>query len=200
MHVGEALRDPSFRWVVAAFWLTTIATIAVGVHLVPYLHDRGYDPTFAATLTGLVGAMQVVARLLLAPFGERASPRILAAAMLALVPISLVVLLLVPSSIGVWMFVVLFGASRGANTLIRPALIAHLYGPSQYASIAGVLQFSLSIALALAPVGAGVAYDYFGSYEPVFWGLTVLSALSVVAVLPAHRPLPKTAEPLQSEP
>jgi MFS family permease len=200
MHVGEALRDPSFRWVVAAFWLTTIATIAVGVHLVPYLHDRGYDPTFAATLTGLVGAMQVVARLLLAPFGERASPRILAAAMLALVPISLVVLLMVPSSIGVWTFVVLFGASRGANTLIRPALLAHLYGPSQYASIAGVLQFSLSIALALAPVGAGVAYDYFGSYEPVFWGLTALSALSVVAVLPAHRPLPKTAEPLQSEP
>ncbi len=203
MHVGEALRDPSFRWVVAAFWLTTIATIAVGVHLVPYLHDRGYDPTFAATVTGLVGAMQVVARLLLAPFGERASPRLLAAGMLSLVPISLAVLLLLPSTAGVFAFVVLFGAARGAGTLIRPALLAHLYGRTQYASIAGVLQFSLSIAQAIAPVGAGAAYDLLHSYEPIFWGLTALSAVSVVAVLPAHKTAnaqSNSIEALQSEP
>lgn len=200
MRVGEALRDPSFRWVVGAFWLTTITTIAVGVHLVPYLQDRGYDATFAATLTGIVGAMQVVARLLLAPFGERASPRILAAGMLALVPISIVVLLLVPSTGGVFAFVVLFGAARGAGTLIRPALLAYLYGRGQYASIAGVLQFSLSIAQALAPVGAGVAYDVLHTYEPIFWGLAALAAVSAVAVLPARQPRPRLAGALQSEP
>jgi MFS family permease len=200
MHVGEALRDPSFRWLVASFWLTTIATIAVGVHLVPYLQDRGYDATFAATVTGIVGAMQVVARLLLAPVGERASPRILAAAMLALVPISLVVLLAMPSTVGVFAFVVLFGAARGAGTLIRPALLAHLYGRQQYASIAGVLQFSLAIAQALAPVGAGVAYDLLDSYEPIFWALAGLAALSVIAVLPARQPRPRMVEALQSEP
>ncbi len=186
-NVGEALRHPSFRWIVLAFWLTTVATIAIGVHLVPYLQDRGYDATFAATATGLVGAMQVVARLLLAPFGERSSPRLLAAAMLALVPISIAVLLLVQSTVGVFAFVVLFGAARGAGTLIRPALLAHLYGRAQYASIAGVLQFSLSIAQAIAPVGAGAAYDWLHGYEPVFWTLTVLSGLSVFAVLPARR-------------
>jgi MFS family permease len=193
MRAGQALRDPSFRWVVSAFWLTTIATIAVGVHLVPYLQDRGYEATFAATVTGLIGAMQVVARLLLAPLGERTSPRILAAAMLSLVPVSLVVLLVLPATVGVFVFVVLFGAARGAGTLIRPTLLAHLYGRTQYASIAGVLQFSLSIAQSIAPVGAGAAYDRLHSYEPIFWGLTGLSMLSVLAVLPARRAI-------QSEP
>ena len=193
MRAGQALRDPSFRWVVSAFWLTTIATIAVGVHLVPYLQDRGYEATFAATVTGLIGAMQVVARLLLAPLGERTSPRILAAAMLSLVPVSLMVLLVVPATVGVFVFVVLFGAARGAGTLIRPTLLAHLYGRTQYASIAGVLQFSLSIAQAIAPVGAGAAYDRLHSYEPIFWGLTGLSTLAVLAVLPARRAI-------QSEP
>jgi len=193
MRAGQALRDPSFRWVVSAFWLTTIATIAVGVHLVPYLQDRGYEATFAATVTGLIGAMQVVARLLLAPLGERTSPRILAAAMLSLVPVSVMVLLVVPATVGVLVFVVLFGAARGAGTLIRPTLLAHLYGRTQYASIAGVLQFSLSIAQAIAPVGAGAAYDRLHSYEPIFWGLTGLSTLAVLAVLPARRAI-------QSEP
>ena len=189
-NVGEALRDPAFAWVAVAFWLSTIAVIAVGVHLVPYLMDQGYDSTFAATATGAIGAMQVVARLILAPFGERASPRLLAAATLSFVPASLLVLLLVPSTLGVILFVVLFGAARGSNTLTRPALLAHLFGRSQYASIAGVLQFLVSIAQALAPVGAGAAYDVLHTYTPVLWFFVGLSSLSVVAVLPARRRQP----------
>jgi MFS family permease len=192
--VGEALRDPAFIWIAVAFWLTTVATIAVGVHLVPYLEDRGYDPTFAAVVTGVIGAMQVVARIILAPFGERTSPRALAAITLAIQPLALMVLLLLRITPGVFLFVVLFGAARGANTLIRPILVAHLYGRAQYASIAGVLQFLLSLAQALAPVGAGVAYDALHSYEPILWALTIISGLSVLAVVPARR------RPVQSQP
>jgi MFS family permease len=195
MHAGEALRHASFRWLAAAFGLTTIATAAVGIHLLPYLQDRGYDPTFAASLTGLIGAMQVVARLFIAPLGDRGSPRLLAAWVMALQPVSLLVLLLVPSTVGVVVFVVLFGAQRGLNTLTRPALIADLYGAEQFASIAGVLQFLLSLAQAGAPYAAGAAYDQVRSYEPVFWALVVISALAVLAVLPAR---PSREEGLQS--
>jgi MFS family permease len=187
MRVGQALRHASFRWLVVAFWLATISTIAIGVHILPYLEDRGYDATFAASVTGLIGAMQVLARLLLAPFGNRANPRLLAAALLALQPLSLVILLLVRTTPGVFVFVLLFGAQRGLNTLVRPALLAELYGRAEYASIAGVLQFAISLAQAAAPVGVGIAYDLSGSYEPVFWALAVISALAVVAVLPARR-------------
>jgi MFS family permease len=185
--LGEALHDPAFRWMAVAFWLNTVATIAVGVHLVPYLEDRGYDPTFAATVTGIIGAMQVLARLVLAPFGERVSPRLLAALVFGILPLALLVLLLARTTPGVFLFVAVFGAARGAATLIRPTLVAHLYGRAQYASIAGVLQFLLSIAQAIAPVGAGVGYDALHSYEPILWTLMGLSALSVFAVLPAQR-------------
>src|SRR5207248_10613451 len=152
-----------------------------------YLQDRGYDATFAATVTGSIGAMQVLARLLLAPFGSRTSPRLLAASVLALQPLSLILLLVVRSTPGLIAFVILFGAQRGLSTLVRPALVADLYGAARYASIAGVLQFAISIAQAAAPFGAGTAYDALHSYEPIFWGLAVLSAIAVVAILPARR-------------
>ncbi len=194
MQVGEALRHVSFRWLTAAFWLATIATAAVGVHLLPYLADRGYDATFAAALTGLVGAMQVLARLFLAPFGNRVRPRLMAASILALQPLSLLVLLLVRSTPGVFLFVVLFGAQRGLATLARPALLADLYGATRYASIAGVLQFALSLAQAAAPFGAGAAYDALHSYEPILLALAVISAVAVVAVLPARRPAADTLQ------
>ena len=141
--------------------------------------------------------MQVVARLILAPFGNRFSPRILGASVLALQPLSLLILLLVRSTPGVLLFVVFFGAQRGLSTLVRPALIADLYGAARYASIAGVLQFALALAQAAAPFGAGVAYDVLRSYEPILWGLAAISAFAVVAVLPAKR---EASDQLQSEP
>jgi MFS family permease len=194
MAVSQALRHRSFGWLVTAFWFSTIATIAVGVHVLPYLQDRGYDATFAATVTGLIGAMQVLARLLLAPFGNRAfgQPQVTTALILALQPLSLVMLLLVRSTLGVVLFVILFGAQRGLSTLARPAMVAHLYGGARFASIAGVLQFAISLAQAAAPVGAGVGYDLLHSYEPIFWPLAALSGVAALAVLRA-RPEPEAA-------
>ncbi|MBV9322252.1 MAG: MFS transporter [Chloroflexi bacterium] len=197
LPVGRAVRHASFRWLTGAFWLATIATAAVGIHLLPYLQDRGYDATFAAAVVGSLGAMQVVARLTLAPFGNRISPRMLGVGVLALQPIALIILLVVRSTPGLLVFVLLFGAQRGLSTLVRPALVADLYGAARFASIAGVLTFSLALAQAVAPFGAGAAYDALHSYDPIFWGLTIVSALAVLALLPARR---DPAERLQSEP
>jgi cyanate permease len=111
---------------------------------------------------------------------------VLTALVLAIEPLALVVLLLARATEGVFAFVVLFGAARGATTLVRPVLIAALYGRSEFASIAGVLQMAVSLAQALAPVSVGAAYDALGSYEPILWTLAALSALAVIAILPAR--------------
>jgi hypothetical protein len=101
-------------------------------------------------------------------------------------PLALLVLLLVPGTVGVAIFVALFGAAKGCMTLVRPALVAELYGRTHYASIAGVLAFAATLAQAAAPVGAGVAFDAFGGYEQILWGLVAISALAAVALLPAR--------------
>jgi len=198
MDVGEAIRHASFRWLILALALAAITTAAVGIHLLPYLQDRGYDPTFAATVTGAIGAMQVISRLVLTPFANPVSPRILGVGVLALQPLSLAVLLLAQSTAGVLLFVFLFGAQRGLLTLVRPAMLADLYGAARYASIAGVMQFALALAQAVAPYAAGASYDALRNYEPVFWGLAVISAVSVVAIIPAKRDL--SSNELQSKP
>ena len=105
----------------------------------------------------------------------------------ALQPVALLVLLLVPDLAGVVGFVLLFGAAKGCMTLVRPALVADLYGSAHYASIAGVLAFSVTIAQAAAPLGAGAAYDALGRYDPILWTLVLVSALGSLCLLPARR-------------
>jgi hypothetical protein len=58
------LRDPAFRWVTLAFCLSTAAAFGSALYLAPILLERGFSPTLAATIAGLVGATQVHGRVL----------------------------------------------------------------------------------------------------------------------------------------
>jgi len=184
--LGTALRDPTFRWLVLAFGLSTAVAFGVQVHLVPILLERGYEPTFAAVLAGLVGAMQVLGRILMMPLAGRVRLHSMSAVVLALQPLALVVLIVVPGAQGVVIFVTLFGAAKGCMTLVRPAFVAELYGRAHYASIAGVLAFAATLAQAMAPVGAGAAFDAIGRYDPILWGFVGASALAATALLQAR--------------
>jgi hypothetical protein len=67
--------------------------------------------------------------------------------------------------------------------LVRPALLAGLYGRMQYASIAGVLAFTVTLSQAGVPLAAGKAFDRLGSYDPILWAFVLLTALSAFALL-----------------
>ena len=187
VSVSAAIAEPAFRWLAVAFSLSTIVNIAIGVHLVAYLQDRAFDPGFAATATGLIGAMQVAGRIVLMLLGERLPLRVVSAVVLAIQPLSIVVLLLAPSVAGVFAFIFLFGTMKGALTLIRPSVVVALYGRARYATMAGALAAFVMGATALAPISAGAAFDLMHSYVPLFWAFVVVSALPVPAVLLARR-------------
>lgn len=191
----EALRGAAFWLLTVAFFLATLATGVVFVHLIPYLTEQGYDPGFAAWATGLIGIMGLPGRLIITPLGAWLSRRWISAAIFALQTTGLVVLLTVHSQFGVILFVILFGAGYGAIAPARAALVADFYGPANYGSISSWQSLFLTGSRALAPVGAGLLYTLNGGYGPALWALTLGSALGTVAILFAdHRPAQATAE------
>jgi hypothetical protein len=185
--VRQALREHAFWWLTAAFFLGSLASVAVGVHLIPFLLADGYAPGFAAAATGLIGATQVAARVVVTLAGERcpAGPR--TAAVFAVQGIAVLVLLAWQQAGGVLLAVVLLGAGRGAVTLMRATLVAERYGRAHYGAIGGTLALFVSGAAALAPVGAGVAYQLIGGYPVVFAGLAGISLLAALAMLGMQR-------------
>jgi MFS family permease len=177
----EALRHPTFKWLALAFALYALG-VGVPVHLVAYLGDRGYSLAFAAGAAGGIGAAQVLGRLLFAPLERRLAPRTVSVLIYAGQPLALLILLFAPSAVGVIAFVVLFGAARGMETLVRSTIVAGLYGPRRIASIAAVLTLATTLTQALSPVSLGAVYDTLGSYVPGFWALIALSCVAAGAV------------------
>jgi MFS family permease len=199
ISLQAALRSPAFWWLSTAFFLSQLATAAVAVHLVPYLIDVGYEPGFAALVTGLIGTMALPGRLIFTPLGDRLPRHQVTACLFLLQTIALVVLLQFPTLLGVYAFVILFGIGFGAMTPARAALVADLFGPTHYGKINGVLALFVTGSRALAPVTAGVVYDVAGGYEPVFWGLAVASAVATAAVLLVGRDAHPSTGDLQED-
>jgi MFS family permease len=182
----EAIRGSAFWWLTAALFLAMLATVSTGIHLIPSLTDRGFDPGFAALVTGALGAMSFVGRVVFGPLAERLPRQRTTALIFALQVAGLVVLLMSNGKVGVLAFVLLFGMG-GAVTPARAALRADFYGPAEYGAISGVMAFLLTLARAIAPLGASLLHDATGGYDPVFWTLALFCALAAIGVLLANQ-------------
>lgn len=177
----EALHGISFWGLVTAFAFVNFAASAVSFHLIPYLTDRGYSPEFAATVLGGIGLLALPGRLIFTPLGSRVSRTYVTALLFALQGVGLIVLVTGTGSVGIWLFVVLFGAGFGALTPARAALVAERYGPLAYGSINGVVAFAVTASRALAPILVGLGATLSSGYSTVLW---VLVALSTIAIVP----------------
>jgi MFS family permease len=178
-----ALKGATFWWMTAAVGLDRITIIAVAAHSVPMLLERGYSAALVAAAVGSIGLMQLLGRVIFAPFQGRVSLVILTAAVYATHTFSVVSLMVIPGLLGLWVFVTLFGMANGATTLARAALLADVYGPTNYGSISGIMISLVAVFQVVAPLGAGFLHDAFGNYTPVLVVLALASAVASLAAL-----------------
>jgi MFS family permease len=187
---GDVLRLPAFWWLTAAFTLSTVATVAVTVHLLGFLAERDYGPGLAALVAGAYGLFSVAGRVLLTVGGRGLPSGLLPGVVFGAKGVALLALLLVPGPAGVVAFLVLFGAGSGAQTLVQATMVADSFGRTSYGAISGMIALVTTLARAGAPVAAGLAYGALGGYGPVFWALFGFAAAATVSVVVAGRARP----------
>lgn len=183
VRTGVALSTKTFWSLTIGFSLTYLAASAIRVHFIPFLLDMGIDAGTAAFATGAIGLMQVVGRVIFAPLDNRLSGRMMVIGIFGLQAVAMFILLLNVSIVAIGLFIILFGAAIGANTLVRPSILADLYGSSHYGRISSVMAIFLTLARTIAPVSAGLLYDSTGSYNTVLWLIFGLSVVAIGSVL-----------------
>jgi MFS family permease len=183
LAVSDALHSRFFWLLTLAFGLSYLASQAIRVHFIPFLIDSGVNASTAALASGSIGLMQVTGRLIFAPLDSRVSGRVMVGGIFALQALAMAVLLLGALSWVIVVFIVVFGTSYGAKTLARASIIADQFGSASYGRISSVMTIFLTLASTAAPVGAGLLYDHFGSYEPVLWAIVGLALAAAVTMV-----------------
>lgn len=192
--LSEALHSRYFWLLTLAFSLAYLASNAIRVHFIPFLVDTGINASTAALASGAIGLMQVAGRVIFAPLDSRFSGRVMVAGVFALQGAAIVVLLTSSSLWAVGVFVIIFGAAYGAQTLARASIIAELFGSSHYGRISSVMAVFLTLAGTAAPVGAGLIYDHFGNYQPVLWIIIALALTAACITVFTKPDTPPTVE------
>jgi MFS family permease len=154
------------------------------VFLVRYATDHGTDPRDAALLLSILGASNVVSRLVTTSMAGRVGAVRLYLACFALLPVGLALWLVAGGSYPVLaLFAVLLGVSHGGYVALSPEVAAELFGVANLGSVLGALWTAPGIAGLCSPVLAGVLIDTAG------YGTTIVVALgfAVLALLAQRR-------------
>jgi predicted MFS family arabinose efflux permease len=154
----HAATPASFRWLAAAFALTTFVFSVLSVHLIALLQGAGLSATDAILVGALIGPMQVAGRLLEFVFARNVRATIVGAVSFALMLVALGLLWHVQAlSPLAFAFAALYGASNGIITIVRGTVPAELFGREGYGELLGRLARPAFLAQAIAPVAFAVA-------------------------------------------
>ena len=179
--LSEAWGHPSFKLLMAGYFVCGFQVVFIGVHMPSYLKDQGLPPGVATTALALVGLFNVFGTYLAGSLGQRWPKRHILSGIYALRSVVIVAFLAAP--ITPWS-VYLFSAAMGLLWLstVPPtnALVAQIFGVKYMSMLGGVVFVGHQFGSFLGAWLGGRLYDMTGSYD-VVWGIAV--ALGIFAAL-----------------
>ena len=159
----ELLRQPLFLGLCAAFTLNTLVFSAMSVHLIGLLQAKQLSASQAAWVGASIGPMQVLGRVMEYAFLGRMKPSRLGQLVICMLPLGLAALLLSQGvSVGLALFVLLYGMGNGMVTIVRGALPVELYGAARYGLVNGAMATPVLMAKAAGPLAAALLLGSLG--------------------------------------
>lgn len=182
--VSGVIRTRRFWFLEITMIVLTVSMLSATLAAVPLFTEKGLTFELAALGLGLIGAGQLIGRLLFLVRPHQAPPWVLLCVVAALAAVSLGALAVVPGP--AWLLIVLgvvAGAVRGAYTLVQASAVADRWGTRNYGSINGAFAAPITIAAALAPaIGPAVAAGV-GSFSGM---VAVTASAAVLAMVTAR--------------
>jgi predicted MFS family arabinose efflux permease len=195
----EAFGYPSFRWLMAGYFVCGFQVVFIGVHMPSYLKDHGLTPNVATTALALIGLFNVIGTYAAGSLGAKLPKRYILSAIYALRAVVIAVFINVPlTPWSVYIFASVMGVLWLSTIPPTNALVAQIFGVRYLSMLGGLVFFSHQIGSFLGAWLGGKLYDVTGSYDVVWWIAIALGVFAAIVNLPVRehaiaRPEPAVA-------
>ena len=180
---AQSLRSWPMWQMSGSYAICGFTTFILSVHFVPYALDQGISEGTAATIFGFMMGLNILGTTIAGMLSDRIGGR---KNVLALVYLlrggAYLLLLLVPSTLGLWAFAAVAGFSWVATASLTTTLTADVYGLRALGTISGVSLLMHQIGGSASVLFAALLYDLTGSYTIPF---AIAGALLFPAALSA---------------
>jgi predicted MFS family arabinose efflux permease len=187
--IGQALREafgyPSFRWLMAGYFVCGFQVVFIGVHMPSYLKDHGLSPSVATTALALIGLFNVFGTYAAGTLGQRLAKRHILSSIYLLRSIAIVIFLSVPlTPSSVYVFSAVMGLLWLSTVPPTNAVVAQIFGVQYLSMLGGFVFLSHQVGSFLGVWLGGKLYDATGSYDVVWWIAVALGVFAAVANMP----------------
>jgi MFS family permease len=197
--IGAALREafgyPSFRLLMAGYFVCGFQVVFIGVHMPSYLKDKGLDPQVATMALALIGLFNVIGTYAAGAIGQRWPKRYLLSAIYLLRSLSIVLFLLLPlTPLSVYVFSAVIGLLWLSTVPPTNAVVAQIFGVQYLSMLGGFVFLSHQVGSFIGVWLGGKLFDATGSYDLVWWIAVALGVFAGLVNLPVREtPIPRTA-------
>ncbi|WP_373097436.1 MFS transporter [Zhongshania sp.] len=183
VSIADGMRSPALYKLIMAGGFFAFTAIGTVVHFVPILKDTGTEPLAAAGVASLIGIFSIVGRLGTGFLLDRFAGHIVGG-IAFLIPLVACALLLIDgsNSINQSLAAAIFGLTLGSEVDVIAYLAARYFGLKNFGALYGAMVMALSLGTAFGPLGAGAAYDHFGSYDEFLMLTAILMGISAIAL------------------
>ncbi len=189
--IGAALREafayPSFRLLMAGYFVCGFHLLFIGVHMPSYLKDAGLDPGVATTALALIGLFNVFGSYAAGVLCERFPKRYILAAIYALRSVAIIAFVVLPlTPWSVYLFASAMGLLWLSTVPTTNALVAQIFGAKYLSMLSGFVFLSHQVGAFLGAWLGGKLYDATGSYTVMWWLSVALGVFAALINLPVR--------------
>ncbi|MDP2004612.1 MAG: MFS transporter [Rubrivivax sp.] len=189
--MGSALREaftyPSFRLLMAGYFVCGFQVVFIGVHMPSYLKDQGLGPEVATTALALIGLFNVFGTYTAGSLGQRVPKRYILSAIYALRAVVITVFITLPiTPWSVYIFAAVMGFLWLSTVPPTNAIVAQIFGVQYMSMLGGFVFLSHQIGSFMGVWLGGKLYDSTGSYDVVWWIAVALGVFAALINLPVR--------------
>ena len=199
--MGAALREafayPSFRWLMAGYFVCGFHLVFIGVHMPSYLKDRGLTPDVATTALALIGLFNVFGSYGAGVVGQRWRKRYALSMIYLLRSAAILLFVVLPlTPWSVYAFASAMGLLWLSTVPLTTGLVAQIFGVRYLSMLGGCVFLSHQVGSFLGAWLGGRLYDMTGSYDLVWWISVALGVFAALVNLPVREaPIERRAQP-----
>jgi len=164
----QSFRSAPMWQISAAYTVCGVTTGIISAHFVPYAIGQGVSASLAATIFGVMMGLNVLGGLGAGILADRFGRKNVLAAAYFFRGVGYVLLLLIPGSLGLWVFALFAGFTWIASVPLTTSLTADVYGLRALATISGISFLCHQVGSFASILLAGFLFDLTGSYTIPF--------------------------------
>ncbi|EEX32384.1 MULTISPECIES: MFS transporter [Vibrio] len=191
LTLKQALREAfSHRgyWLIhLGFFVCGFHVMFIATHLPSYLADKQLPASTAAMALAYVGVFNIFGSYFWGVMGDKFSKRHVMSALYLMRTMVIGAFVTLPVTEHT---AAIFGAAIGFCWLgtvpLTSGLVRQIFGAKYLSTLYGLVFFTHQVGSFLGAWAGGRIYDYYGSYEPIWWSTVVLAFAAVIIHLPIN--------------